>query len=220
MKQIDIVFEDKNMMVLEKSSGVVTTKEGSHKNTVEDWLVKNFKWAVKLKRAGIVHRLDKGTSGLLLVAKTEDSLAYLKQQFKKRLIYKEYWALVEGEVSFEGEMILPIGRSRYNFLRWAVSELGKRAWTTFELIEKIMIARKKYSLVKIVLKTGRTHQIRVHFSYLGWPLVGDKLYGGKIDLLTRPYLHAKRVGLVGIDGVNFEFETDLSDDLKLVLESK
>ncbi len=220
MKQTDIVFEDKNMMVLEKSSGVVTTKEGGDKNTVEDWLVENFKWAVKMNRAGIVHRLDKGTSGLLLVAKTENSFFYLKQQFKKRLVYKEYWALVEGDVSFEGEMMLPIGRSKYNFLRWAVSELGKRAWTTFELMEKFEMGGKKYSLVKIVLKTGRTHQIRVHFSHLGWPLVGDKLYGGKLDLISRPFLHAKKIALVGIDGVNFEFETDLSDDLKLVLEGR
>lgn len=220
MEKIDIVFEDKNMMVLVKSSGVVTTREGSDENTVEDWLMENFKWAVKLKRAGIVHRLDKGTSGLLLVAKTEDSLAYLKQQFKKRLIYKEYWALVEGNVSFEGEIRLPIGRSRYNFLRWAVSELGKRAWTTFELIEKVIIGGKKYSLVKIVLKTGRTHQIRVHFSHLGWPLVGDKLYGGKMELTGRPFLHAKKIALVGVDGVNYDIESDMSDDLRLILEGK
>ena len=220
MEKIGIVFEDKNMMVLVKSSGVVTTREGSDENTVEDWLMENFKWAVKLKRAGIVHRLDKGTSGLLLVAKTEDSLAYLKQQFKKRLIYKEYWALVEGDVSFEGEIRLPIGRSGYNFLRWAVSELGKRAWTTFELIEKIVIGGKKYSLVKIILKTGRTHQIRVHFSHLGWPLVGDKLYGGKTELTSRPFLHAKKIALVGVDGVNYDIESDMSDDLKLILEGK
>jgi len=220
MKKVDIVFEDKNMMVLEKSSGVVTTKEGGAKDTVEDWLVKNFKWSVKLYRAGIVHRLDKGTSGLLLVAKTKDSLAYLKQQFKKRLVYKEYRALVEGDVSFEGEILLPIVRSRYNFLRWAVGELGKRAWTTFKLIKKIEISEKKYSLVKIVLKTGRTHQIRTHFSYLGWPLVGDKLYGGKLELINRPFLHAKRVVLVGVDGVNYEFESDLSDDLRLLLEGR
>lgn len=218
MKRIEIVFEDKKMMVLDKASGVVTTKEGRDVDTVEDWLLDNFDWAAGLVRGGTVHRLDKGTSGLLVVAKTIDSLDHLKMQFKKRLVYKEYWALIEGDVSFKGEIYAPIGRSKYNFLKWKVTEEGKDAWTVFDLVKKYEVGGKMYSLVKIVLKTGRTHQIRVHFSYLGWPLVGDKLYGGKTNMVSRPFLHAKKIGFIGVDGVNFEIESDLSDDLGSVLE--
>lgn len=218
MQQIKIIYEDKNLIGLNKEAGIVTTREGNDVDTVEDWLLGQFEWPKSLNRGGIIHRLDKGTSGVLLVAKNDKSLTWFKKQFKQRLVYKKYIALVEGDVSYEGEIKVPITRNKYNFLKWAVGVGGKTAWTTFKLIKKYEYEGKKYSLLKIVLKTGRTHQIRVHFAYLGWPLVGDSLYGGKTNFINRPFLHSKKIRLTGLDGEKIEIESDISDDLKMVLK--
>jgi len=218
MKQVEIIYEDKKILILNKPKGMVTTKEGGDVGTIQDWLLDQFSWSKKVVRAGIAHRLDKGTSGILVVAKDNDSLNFLKRQFKNRSIYKEYLALIEGEVSYRGEIKVPIGRSKYSFLKWAVDVDGKEAWTKFERVKVYEKEGKKYSLVKIVLKTGRTHQIRVHFSYLSWPLVGDSLYGGKRDLIARPFLHSKKIKLMHPDEHEFECEAEISQDLKYVLD--
>lgn len=189
-EKIKIIYEDDNLIVLDKPVDWVTTKENnkSEKN-IERWLETNRK--NDLTRNGIVHRLDKGTSGVLLVAKNEKTLNYLKDKFKKRKIIKKYTALIEGDLPLVGEMNLPIGRSKYGFGKFKVSEEGKNALTKFRVIKKYDIDGKKVSLVDIDLMTGRTHQIRVHFSYLGWPIVGDKLYGGKIPGRIR--LHCREI---------------------------
>lgn len=218
MKKIEIIYEDDRIMVLNKPEGVVTTKEGGGVKTVEDWLLEKFSWSADLARGGVAHRLDKGTSGLLVIAKDKGGLSVIKEQFKNRLIYKQYWALVEGKAVFEGEIRTPIGRSKYNFLKWAVDVDGREAWTKFDLIKVYESDGKKYSLLRVILKTGRTHQIRVHLSYLGWPLVGDRLYGGKTNLLARPFLHSKMIALLHPDGYSFEVEMGLSNDLVSVLE--
>lgn len=188
-EKVKVIFENSDFLVVEKPSGMVTTKEGKDNETLEDYL-KNV-YPNDLPRNGIIHRLDKGTSGLLLVAKNEKSFVDFKKQFKERLVRKKYYCLVCGEAVSDGSIDLPIARSKYGFSKFGVSVDGRRALTEFKLIKKyIMVNKKKYSLLEINLKTGRTHQIRVHLSHLRWPLVGDKLYGGELNGLNRPFLHA------------------------------
>jgi 23S rRNA pseudouridine1911/1915/1917 synthase len=225
MEEVKIIYEDDNFMVLDKPAGMVTTNENSklkiqtsklktqnlEQLSLEDWVKNNRE--NNLLRQGIVHRLDKGTSGIVIVAKTEESLIDLKRQFKERKVKKRYMAMVCGNLPFSGEVDMPIARSKYSFGRFRVDESGKRAQTIFRLVEKYMIEGKMYSLVDIDLKTGRTHQIRVHFSYLGWPLLGDKTYGGLMVGLDRPFLHAYQTEINGQ-----VFKSELAPDIKLMLE--
>ena len=219
-EEIEIVYEDADMLVLDKPAGMVTTNESQKRQrSVEDWLEENR--PNLMPRKGIVHRLDKGTSGILIVAKNLESLENLKYQFKKRVVKKHYWTLAGGDVPGEGNIKMPIIRSNYTFLRFRVGEDGKAAETEFKLIKKIKIEGRIYSLLDINLKSGRTHQIRVHLSYLGWPIFGDKLYGGKIinEDLDRPFLHAYEMILNHPqNGKTMKFSSLLAKDLNLVLK--
>ncbi|MFA5828254.1 MAG: RluA family pseudouridine synthase [Candidatus Shapirobacteria bacterium] len=221
-EKIGIVFEGEEMMVLDKPGGLVVTNEGrtNRQATLEDWL--RDKKSNNLERAGIVHRLDKGTSGLIVVAKTKKALDYLKSQFKKRKVQKKYIALICGDLPREGGMKVPIGRSRFGFGKFGVDPDGKKAETRFRLISKYKRGNRIYSLVDIDLLTGRTHQIRVHFSNLRWPLVGDVLYGGEpFDKLRasggRPFLHAHQISFTDVNGKVVSFESEIPSDLKDVL---
>ena len=196
-EKVKIVFENDDFLVVEKPAGIVTTKEGKDDNTLEDWLREVR--LNNLPRNGIIHRLDKGTSGLLLVAKNEKAFLNFKKQFKERTVTKKYYCLVCGESVMEGSIDLPISRSNYGFGKFGVNPDGKKALTKFKVIKKFELEGKIVSLVDIDLFTGRTHQIRVHFSYLSWPIVGDKLYGSKIGGRIR--LHCR---LIGFDDYIFE----------------
>ncbi len=212
-EKVKIFFENDDFLVLEKAAGIVTTKEGRDSNTVEDYL--RLVFPNGLPRNGIVHRLDKGTSGLLLVAKNEKAFVNLKDQFKNRTVKKKYYCLVCGEAVGEGSIDLPIGRSKYGFARFGVSVDGKRALTEFKLVKKYIRNSKKYSLLEVNLKTGRTHQIRVHLSHLKWSLVGDVLYGGEGNGLERPFLHAAYLEINDPkSGERLVFKSDLPVDLK------
>ena len=214
-----IEYQDDEILVLNKAAGVVCTKEGRDSlDTLEDWLIKKY-GDNKLPRQGIVHRLDKGTSGLMVVAKTIKARNKLMEIFKNRKIKKIYIALIGGDLSQEGEIKVPIARSKYVFGRFAVSEEGKVAETHFRLIKKYKYLDKIYSLVEISLKTGRTHQIRVHFSYLGWPLVGDLTYGGKeLFGLKRPFLQASKLEFYHPKtNKKMSFESKLAPELQEVL---
>lgn len=220
MEEVKIIFEDKDLMVVEKPPLMTTTKERKgEEGTLEDYLMK-----IKpnnLPRNGIIHRLDKGTSGLIMVAKTEEAFLSLKKQFKERSLTKKYYCLVGGDVSFEGDIDMPIARSKYSFAKFGVNEEGKRALTKFKLIKKYRKDGKIYSLLEIDLKTGRTHQIRVHLSHLRWPLVGDKVYGGeKVEGLKRPFLHAYKIIFNHpINNKEMKIEIDLPKDLVEVLKN-
>lgn len=218
MEEIKINFENENFLVLEKPAGMVVANEnGREKNTVEDWLVKKG-LGEGLKRRGIVHRLDKGTSGLLLSAKTEEYGKYLTALFKSKQISKKYLAMAAGEVSPEGVINMPISRSQRFFGRFEVRESGKESETRFERMAVVSFLGRKYSLIKVDLKTGRTHQIRVHFRYLGWPLVGDKLYGGEMKLgLERPFLHAAEITFRDKENNLMHFEFKIPSDLSSLL---
>lgn len=211
-KKIKVIFEDEEMMVIDKPAGLVVTDEGRKNNETLESLLRNKS---QLERGGIVHRLDKGTSGLLLVAKTKEALINLKKQFKNREVRKKYLAMVCGDLPFEGEINVPITRSKFGFTKFGVNPEGKESLTLFKLISKYQYNGRKYSLLDIDLKTGRTHQIRVHFRYLGWPLVGDKLYGGEIiGGLDRPFLHAYKISFKHpVSGEIMTFESELAEDL-------
>lgn len=213
-KKIKIIFENEDFLVVDKPSGMTTTKERKNEEgTLEDYLIK-YK-PNDLPRNGIVHRLDKGTSGLVLIAKNDKVLTNFKNQFKNRKVVKKYYCLVGGSTSMDGSIDWPIGRSKHGFGKFGVEVDGKRALTEFRLINRYIKNNKKYSLLEINLKTGRTHQIRVHMSYLRWPLVGDKLYGGETDILKRPFLHAHTLEISDPNnGKRLIFNLSLTSDLK------
>lgn len=219
MEEVKIIFENNDYIVFDKPAGLVTTNEnGRETESLELW-VKNKYGDNGLRRQGIAHRLDKGTSGIVLVAKTQQYLDYFLQLFKSRKIYKKYIALIWGEASFKGSIDMPIGRNGHIFGKFGVKSGGKNALTLFERLVVINYENKKYSLLRIDLKTGRTHQIRVHFAHLGWPLVSDKIYGGKmIGNLERPFLHSSEIIFVDMKGKEVIYRSKLAKDLKDTLE--
>jgi 23S rRNA pseudouridine1911/1915/1917 synthase len=154
------------------------------------------------QRAGIVHRLDKETSGVLLIAKNPHAFVHLQRQFKERLIKKEYLALVHGDMSLlEGEVNVPIGRLGWNKKRFGITPDGRESLTRYQVIKKYYGKEdnNRFSLLELYPKTGRTHQIRVHMKYLNHPIVADELYGGRKasrkdrKKLSRMFLHAKSI---------------------------
>ncbi len=220
--KLDIVFEDQDIIVINKNADrVVHPAPGHYNDTIVNALlayVDNLSAINGVKRPGIVHRLDKDTSGLLIVAKNDKSHKGLARQFKNRNIEKYYYALVEGNLAYEkGKIDAPIGRDPNNRKKMAVRKHhSKNAVSRFKIIEEF----KHYTLVEVKIETGRTHQIRVHFSYLGHPVVGDKRYGSKNKLgAERQLLHAKKLIITHPNtGKKMEFEAELKSDFKGFLD--
>lgn len=189
---INIVYEDEYLMVIDKESGlVVHPGAGNHNNT----LVNGLKYYTNElstiggeERVGIVHRLDKDTSGLMMVAKTNDVHEMLADDFKYKRIYREYYALLDGVFPGTSAFIdAPIGRSKTNFNKMEVREDGKSARTNLKVLKKY----NNYTLVSLVLETGRTHQIRVHAAYIGYPVHNDPVYSKKESTEFGQFLHSK-----------------------------
>jgi RluA family pseudouridine synthase len=219
MEKTKIIFEDEFLMVIEKPAGLTTTKERKNETETLEYQLRQIR-PNDLPRNGIVHRLDKGTSGLILVAKQKFVWDDLRSQFKNRQVIKKYICLVSANASIDGEVQMPIGRSKFGFGKFGVSLEGKEAWTIFKLIKKYKKQDKYFSLLEITLKTGRTHQIRVHMSYLGWPLLGDRLYGGDDSILKRPFLHAVFIEFKHPNsGKKISFESKIPKDLLMVLDN-
>lgn len=206
-KEMKILFEDEYMLVLDKPAGwVVNRAESVEGETVQDWVEKSGKLRddgddVFVKRSGIAHRLDKETSGCLVVGKTPSVLRELMREFKERLVEKEYLAMVHGKLEpTRGVIKLPIGRNRKDRKQRMVHFDGKTAESRW--LAESYLEDGKYSLVRIWPKTGRTHQIRVHMKFLGHTIVGDKLYGSEKEVREdravagRQKLHAARISLV------------------------
>lgn len=189
-----VVYEDRWLLVINKPAGVVVhPAPGNWRGTLVHGLLYRFdSWGVfnNVHRPGIVHRLDGPTSGLLVVARDQKTLDGLQEQFRLREVEKRYLALLEGKIRHtNGRIELPIGRSSSNRLRMTVDPDGKPAVTEF----RVLWNRGGYSLVECHILTGRTHQIRVHMSHIGHPLVGDSLYGAsgrEAEKLGRVFLHS------------------------------
>jgi len=218
---LDIVYEDQDIIVINKEADrVVHPAPGHHNDTIVNALlahVDNLSAINGVKRPGIVHRLDKDTSGLLIAAKNDKSHKSLAQQFKSRTVEKYYYALIEGNLAYEkGKIDAPIGRDPNNRKKMAVRKRrSKRAVSRFKIIEEF----KNHTLIQVKIETGRTHQIRVHFSYLGHPVVGDQKYGAKNDLnAQRQLLHAKKLIIKHpATGEKMKFEAELKEDFKGIL---
>ena len=214
---IQIFYEDDYLMVINKPAGVVVNRVKTEKGeTVQDWIDNGTKVnrltgqqaESFLQRSGIVHRLDKETSGCLIIAKTPEAFTELQRQFRAREVKKEYLALVHGMVEpKEGTIKVPIARSHHDRDKFAVvvggriSETGYEVLRTFKglaLLQQQGQALSELSLLRVFPKTGRTHQIRVHLKYFGHPLVSDEKYGGSIALEDRKwcpriFLHAAKI---------------------------
>ena len=189
--KLDIVYEDEDIMVINKPSGmVVHPGSGNKTDTLVNALLfhdKNIKNVGESDRPGIVHRLDKYTSGLMLVAKSPKAYDILTNDFKNKKIHREYLALLEGSIP-KNKIIIdaPIGRDKKDFQKRAITLTGKKAVTHLEILKRY----NKFTLVKAILETGRTHQIRVHTKYINHPVFNDPLYGNKKATEFGQFLHS------------------------------
>jgi 23S rRNA pseudouridine1911/1915/1917 synthase len=227
------LYEDDSLLVLDKPSGMVVNRAESVKEkTVQDWIVDNFQFRISNSvslRNGIVHRLDKETSGVLVVAKTKEAFENLQKQFKERKIEKRYLALVHGKVEPEkGTIRVPVGRLPWNRERFGVIAGGRKAETGYELISnyKLRMTNEELSLLRLEPKTGRTHQIRVHLKYLKHPIVSDTFYAGrKISRgdrkwCPRLFLHASEIKFVHPKTARTtRIKSELPGDLLMVLDT-
>ncbi|KAF9404717.1 hypothetical protein HW555_014199, partial [Spodoptera exigua] len=193
---LDIVYEDDDVLVVNKPQGMVVHPSAGHSSgTLVNALLYHIKDLSSINgviRPGIVHRIDKDTSGLLMVAKNDKAHIALAEQLKDKTSLRKYIALVHGEISHDkGEINAPIGRSKNDRKMQAVIEGGKPAVTHFEVLERF----NDFTLVQLQLETGRTHQIRVHMKYIGFPVAGDPLYGPRKTLKGKgQFLHAEMLG--------------------------
>jgi 23S rRNA pseudouridine1911/1915/1917 synthase len=219
---LDLVFEDDHLIVVNKPAGLVVHPAAGHaQNTLVNALLHHAPNMTKLhpERPGIVHRLDRDTSGVMVVAKTETALRNLQKQFKTRSVDKTYLALVHGHpTSPEGIIDVPLGRHPRRRQQITPLQEGKPARTHYLVIQTF----QAYSLLKIKPETGRTHQIRVHLAWLGIPVVGDKVYGRRKSRLplSRQFLHAQALAIEHpVTRQRLSFEAPLPEDLQAVLDS-
>lgn len=224
-----IIYEDESMLVINKPAGVVVhPAAGNPSGTVLNALLSRYPaLAAGLSinsRPGIVHRLDKDTSGCLVIAKTPEAQFHLGNAFANREVSKTYLALVRGiPRSQSGEIVTLIGRHPVNRQKMAVVERnGKTAITSYHVIGSGTVNKIEISLVKVKIATGRTHQIRVHMSHLGFPVLGDQIYGGaksKVEGIERQLLHAWKLEIPHpADKRICTFKSEIPDDFKNILE--
>jgi 23S rRNA pseudouridine1911/1915/1917 synthase len=222
--ELDIVYEDESIMVINKPAGlVVHPGSGNWSGTLLNGLLHHCPQLVSVPRAGIVHRLDKDTSGLMVVGKTLEAQTDLVRQLQARSVKREYLALVWGTPRPFGTIDSPISRDARERTKMAVSNSpsAKPAITHYELLETGELDRRPVSLVQCRLETGRTHQIRVHMQSLGYSLVGDAVYGKQHlrSFFHRQALQARRLGLTHpATGEHMEWVVPLADDFAELLE--
>ena len=217
---LTIIYEDDDLLVVNKPAGLVVHPAPGHtSHTLVNALLAHCPALADFDdamRPGIVHRLDKDTSGLMIVAKNTSAQQYLINQFKARLVSKGYLVLVRGRLTpVRGAIEAPMGRDLSNRKRMAVVTGGKQARTSYQVREYL----GDYTLLEVATETGRTHQIRVHFSAIGYPVVGDPVYGTRSTYLKRQFVHAHRLAFhLPASGEYREFSCELPSDLKLALE--
>lgn len=195
---LDILYEDQDVVLINKAQGMVVHPGAGNKDgTLVNALLYHIDDLSGINgeiRPGIVHRLDKDTSGILIVAKNDEAHVHLSKQLQDRSMKREYWTLVHGNIPHEhGTIDAPIGRDPKNRQRYTVTNAGKEAITHFEVLERF----NHYSLLEVDLETGRTHQIRVHFNYIQHPVAGDETYGPKKTLKgAGQFLHARSLTFI------------------------
>ncbi|HUY53458.1 MAG TPA: RluA family pseudouridine synthase [Candidatus Dormibacteraeota bacterium] len=204
---IPIIYEDDSVIVIDKPAGILSHSKGAQnlEQTVES-TIRNKLTDQDYNRAGIVHRLDRATSGVMICAKTKDSYLWLQNQFSQRKVTKIYYAIVSGHFTVASAIIdLPIMRDQKNKSRFKVDSRGKYAITKYTVVSQ----NSKYSLLRLEPKTGRTHQLRVHLKYLKHPIIGDTFYDGESD--GRLYLHASELSIRLISGELKTFESKIPE---------
>jgi len=227
---LNVVYEDDDILIINKPVGmVVHPAAGNWSGTLQNALLFYCDELKNIPRAGIVHRLDKDTSGLLVIAKTLKSHKSLTDQLQARTVHREYRAIVNGVFTAGGTVDQPIARDARERKRMAVREEGKEAITHYRILEKF----RRHTLIRVFLETGRTHQIRVHMSHIRYPLLGDVLYGGRVLLpkgadeeliavmrgFQRQALHAAKLGLLHpATGKEMEWEVAVPDDMQQVID--
>lgn len=229
---LNIVFEDEHILVINKPAGmVVHPAAGNWEGTLLNAILHHVPHAKDLPRAGIVHRLDKDTSGLLVVAKTLEAQTSLVRQLQARTVKREYRTIVWGQIWRNGKIDQPIGRHPHSRTKMAINRMGKPAVTHYEVLERFGV----HTYLRCNLETGRTHQIRVHMQFLKAPIVGDPVYGYRgivpLRLMTetlqeavlnfkRQALHAIKLGLIHpATHQPMEWQIELADDMKGLLEA-
>ena len=226
---LDIIFEDEDIIIINKPFGLVTHPgAGNWSGTLANALLHHDSNLSNLDRVGIVHRLDKNTSGLMVVSKNIKSQKFLVEQLQTHSVEREYSAIVYGHMISGGSINEPIGRDSKDRIKQSISAKGKEAKTHYRAIDRF----KNHTHVKVILETGRTHQIRVHLSYIGHPLIGDPMYGGRVrfpkkasqelkDKLTnfqRQALHSKKLTLIHpVSGKSMSWKVDLPSDMQELL---
>ena len=228
---LDIVYEDDDIIVINKPFGLVTHPgAGNWNGTLANALLNYDSNLSKLDRAGIVHRLDKNTSGLMVISKNAKSQKFLVEQLQSHSVEREYSAIVYGHMISGGSINEPIGRDPKDRVKQAILTNGKESKTHYRAIDRFM----SHTHVKAILETGRTHQIRVHLSHIGHPLIGDPMYGGRVrfpkkaslelkdELLNfqRQALHSKKLTLTHpTTGQSMSWKVDLPADMQQLLST-
>jgi 23S rRNA pseudouridine1911/1915/1917 synthase len=223
---LDILFEDSDVLVINKPAGLVVHPAPGHPTGTLVNAVLHHAPGIAINgthRPGIVHRLDKDTSGVMVVAKTDRAMKSLVEQWQTKQVEKEYVAVVAGTIEEqEATVDAPIGRDPANRQKMAALRAGKEAVSHFTVLERL----KDTTLVKVIIETGRTHQIRVHLSFMHKPIVGDIVYGTQKSRniasrleLKRQFLHASHLGFTLMDGVEMKFNAPLPPDLRAALDT-
>lgn len=223
---IKVEYEDKDLIVVNKDINIVSHPgAGNTSGTLANGLAYKYPELVNLPRSGLIHRLDKDTSGLLIVARSIESYMILIKKMQNKEIKRRYIAFVNGQLMKNGQINQPISRHRIDRKKMAVNPSGKEAITDYEVIKNYKYASK----VRLKLHTGRTHQIRVHMQYLGYPIIGDKTYGlkidknNKIDILkefSRQALHAEELQFIHPrNGQDINIKSEVPKDLKELEEA-
>jgi 23S rRNA pseudouridine1911/1915/1917 synthase len=230
MLEPKIIFQDDSFFVVDKPSGWITDSSNTTTNqpVIQKWISDNYSYEANNfeHRNGIVHRLDKETSGILLVAKTEMAFRELQRQFKERLTQKTYTALVHGTVEpVEGIINETVGRLPWRRDRFGVLADGRPAETAYKVVANYILNNKPYTLLSLNPKTGRTHQIRIHLKHIGYPIVADEFYAGRKTARNdrrwcpRLFLHAGSIRFIHpTENKEVEFNSPLPQDIADILK--